>query len=78
MIQYSLAEAIAVRPGAQPAGSMFPRILAASVTAAVQVVFERWITSDPPVALGPMMRRGLNELAEGMRRTLDSRESDTG
>ena len=72
MIQYSLAEAIAIRPGAQAAGSMFPRILAASVTSTVQVVYERWVSSDPPVALGPLMRRGLDELAGGMRRTLDT------
>ena len=36
MTQYSLAEAIAVRLGANPAASMFPRILAAAVTAAIQ------------------------------------------
>src|SRR5580700_10427038 len=35
MIQYSLAEAIALRSEFSPAASMFPRILAASVTAAV-------------------------------------------
>ena len=74
MIQYSLAEAIAIRLGAAAAGSMFPRILAASVTGAVQAVMERWLNSDPPTALGPLMRRGLNELADGMRRTLDNRE----
>jgi AcrR family transcriptional regulator len=72
MIQYSLAEAIAIRLGPLAAGSMFPRILAASVTGAVQAVTERWVTSDPPVALAPLMRRGLNELAGGMRRTLDT------
>jgi AcrR family transcriptional regulator len=79
MIQYSLAEAIAIRMGAAAAGSMFPRILAASVTGTVQAVMERWLRSDPPTALGPLMRRGLNELAAGMRRTLDTHERpDTG
>jgi AcrR family transcriptional regulator len=71
VIQYSLAEAIAIRMGADAAGSMFPRILAAAVTGTVQAVMERWLRSDPPTALGPLMRRGLNELAEGMHRTLD-------
>jgi AcrR family transcriptional regulator len=79
MIQYSLAEAIAIRMGAAAAGSMFPRILAASVTGTVQAVMERWLRSDPPTALGPLMRRGLNELADGMRRTLDTPQwSDSG
>jgi AcrR family transcriptional regulator len=79
MIEYSLAEAIAIRLGPAAAGSMFPRILAASVTGAVQAVMERWVTADPPVALGPLMRSGLNELAGGMCRTLDSQDrSDTG
>jgi AcrR family transcriptional regulator len=79
MIEYSLAEAIAIRLGPAAAGSMFPRILAASVTGAVQAVMERWVTADPPVALGPLMRSGLNELADGMRRTLDTRgRSDSG
>jgi AcrR family transcriptional regulator len=79
MIQFALAEAIAIRMGPRAAASMFPRILSASVTCVVQVVFERWLTSDPPVALAPMMRRGLTELADGMRRTLDTDvRSDTG
>ena len=79
MIQYSLADAIALRMGHKAAGSMFPRILAAAVAGVVQTVMERWITSDPPVALAPMMRRGLNELADGMLRTLDTHgPTDTG
>lgn len=79
MIQYSLAEAVAIRMGGAAAGSMFPRILAASVAGTVQAVMERWLRSDPPTALAPLMRRGLNELADGMRQTLDSRErSDSG
>jgi len=79
MIQYSLAEAIAIRLGRRAAGGMYPRILAAAVTGAVQAVMERWVTSEPPVALGPLMRRGLNELADGMRSTLDTEfRPDTG
>jgi AcrR family transcriptional regulator len=78
-IQYSLAEAIAIRLGADAAGSMFPRILAAAVTGTVQAVTERWLRSDPPTALAPLMRRGLNELADGMLRTLDTAgRSDSG
>lgn len=78
-IQYSLAEAIAIRVGSSAAGRMFPRILAAAVTGAVQTVMERWVHSEPPTALGPLMERGLRELADGMSRTFERRErSDSG
>jgi AcrR family transcriptional regulator len=75
MTQYALAEAIGLRTSAQGPpqtgpGSMFPRILAAAVTGAVQAAMERWVHADPPVALGPLVRRALDELAAGMRATL--------
>lgn len=79
MTQYSLAEAIAIRTGSSLAGSMFPRILAASVTAAVQAAVERWLHADPPTALAPLIKRALHDLADGMSRTLNDREpSDSG
>jgi len=86
MTQYSLAEAIALRMGftaGAPGGSggsppragssMFPRILAAAVTAAVQAAMERWLHADPPTALAPLIRRGLQQLADGMREVLPLR-----
>ena len=70
MTQNSLAEAIAVRLRASPAASMFPRILAAAVTAAIQAALERWLHSDPPVPLAPLVRKALRQLADGMRQVL--------
>jgi AcrR family transcriptional regulator len=70
MIQYSLAEAIAMRTEFNPAVSMFPRMLAASVTAAVQGAMDRWVHADPPAALAPLMRSALDQLADGMRQVL--------
>jgi AcrR family transcriptional regulator len=70
MTQYSLAEAIALRLGGKSAGSMFPRILAAAVTAAIQAAMERWLHADPPVALAPLVRRALRQLADGMHQLL--------
>jgi hypothetical protein len=70
MTQYSLAEAIALRLGAGAARSMFPRILAAAVTAAIQAAMERWLHADPPVALAPLVRRALRQLADGMHEVL--------
>jgi len=70
MTQYSLAEAIALRLGFQPAANMFPRILAAAVTAAIQAAMERWLHADPPVPLAPLVRRALRQLADGMHEVL--------
>jgi len=74
MTQYALAEAIAIRTGSSMAGSMFPRILAAAVSGAVQAALDRWLHSDPPTAMAPLIRQALQELAEGMTSTLDGRD----
>lgn len=70
MTQYSMAEAIALRMGFQPGATMFPRILAAAVTAAIQAAMERWLHASRPVALAPLIRQSLAELAAGMREVL--------
>ncbi|MBO0833457.1 MAG: TetR family transcriptional regulator, partial [Actinobacteria bacterium] len=70
LIQYSLAEAIGLRMGFKAGGSMFPRILAAAVTAAIQSAMERWLHADPPTALAPLIGRALQQLADGMREVL--------
>lgn len=70
MTQYSLADAIGLRLGFKPGGSMFPRILAASITAAVQGAMDRWLHADPPTALAPLIRGSLEQLADGMREVL--------
>jgi len=49
---------------------MFPRIMAGAVSAAIQVAMERWLHSDPPVSLAPLLRESLRELANGMREVL--------
>jgi AcrR family transcriptional regulator len=58
----------AVRP--EVGSSMFPRILAAAVTAAVQAGMERWLHASRPVALAPLISHSLQELADGMRELL--------
>jgi len=42
---------------------MYPRILAGAVIAAAQVAVRRWSAADPPVPLGPLLRRALEQLA---------------
>jgi AcrR family transcriptional regulator len=80
MTQYALADAIAVRigPALRP-GSMFPRILAGAVMAAVNAALNQWINSDPPIAMAPLIRQALRELADGMAWTLaDPDFADSG
>ena len=70
LVQYHLAAAIAERLGTSLETDMFPRIMAGAVSAAMQAAMERWLRSDPPVPLPPLMREALRQLAEGMLRVL--------
>jgi AcrR family transcriptional regulator len=80
LAQYHLAEAIAERLGTTAETDMFPRIMAGAVLAAMQAAVERWLRSDPPVPIAPLMRQALRELAQGMRSVLpaESGPDDSG
>jgi AcrR family transcriptional regulator len=60
--QRALAEAIADRIGSDLGTDMFPAVMAGAVTAAVHVAYERWLTSDPPVELVPLIKLALSQL----------------
>ncbi len=62
-MQEALAEAITTRTGTDLEQDMYPRILAGTVIAAAQVAVRRWSAADPPVPLGPLLRRALEQLA---------------
>src|ERR1700752_3248713 len=66
LVQYHLAAAIAERLGTSLETDMFPRIMAGAVSGAMQAATERWLLSDPPVPLPPLIREALRQLAEGM------------
>lgn len=70
LAQYHLADAIAERLGTSTDTDLFPRIMAGAVSAAMQAAMERWLHSDPPVPLAPLMRQSLRQLADGMREVL--------
>jgi len=71
LMQYDLAGALADRAAAGPAGgSLFTRGFAAAVAAVVQAATERWLYTDPPVPLAPVIEDALRELAEGLRAVL--------
>lgn len=60
--QQTLARAIADRIGTDLETDMFPAVMAGAVAAAIQVAHARWLRSDPPVALLPLIRQALGEL----------------
>jgi AcrR family transcriptional regulator len=70
-MQRGLAAAIAERSGGDPAAApVFSRALAAAVAAVISAATERWLFSDPPVALGPVVEDGLAQLVAGLRAVL--------
>jgi AcrR family transcriptional regulator len=67
IMQYELAGAIAERMGDSLAtASFFARGLAGAVITVVQAATERWLLSDRPQPLVPLVEQALAELAAGM------------
>jgi AcrR family transcriptional regulator len=60
--QQTLAQAIADRIGADLETDMYPAVMAGAVAAAMRVALERWLRSEPPVALVPLLRDALGQL----------------
>ena len=69
-MQRGLAAAIAQRAGDPAAAPVFSRALAAAVAAVIGAATERWLFSDPPVALAPVVEDGLAQLVAGLRAVL--------
>jgi len=78
LVQYHLAAAIAERLGTSLGSDMFPRIMAGAVQAAMQAAVERWLRSDPPVPVTPLIRQSLRQFAEGMRSVLPAKTELAG
>ncbi|MBO2463477.1 acyl-CoA-like ligand-binding transcription factor [Actinomadura violacea] len=58
--------AVADRTGTDADRDLFPRLVAATVTAAVHVATDRWLRSDPPAPLTELLREALRQLAAGL------------
>jgi AcrR family transcriptional regulator len=77
IMQYELAGAMTERVGGCPAAdTFFTRGFAAAVTAVMQAATQRWLFSDPPVALAPLIEDALRELAHGMLAVLPPENSE--
>ncbi|CCH30465.1 TetR family transcriptional regulator [Actinosynnema sp. NPDC047251] len=66
VIERELAEAIAERTRTNVAVDLYPRLVAASVGAAIEVATDRWLTADPPILLGPLVHDALTQVAAGL------------
>jgi len=60
------AVAIAERTGTDADRDLYPRLVAAAITAAVQTANEHWLRADPPVPMAPLLREALNLFAAGL------------
>jgi AcrR family transcriptional regulator len=64
--QQRLAEAIGARTGTDPRTDLYPKLVAASIGAAVGTALTHWLRADPPVPLSPLITDALEQLAAGL------------
>lgn len=66
MVERVLADGIAERMGADAEKEIYPRLMAAAVTAAVRVALNHWLHSDPASSLVPTLTNALKQVAAGL------------
>ncbi|WUH91358.1 TetR family transcriptional regulator [Streptomyces sp. NBC_00433] len=64
--QVALAEAIGPRTGTDPRTDLYPKLVAACVSAAIGTAMNHWMRADPPVPLGPLISEALEQLMAGL------------
>jgi AcrR family transcriptional regulator len=62
--EQQLAAAVGERTGTT--GALYPRLVAAAITAAVRIVTEEWIRLEHPDPIGPMLLAALDRFADGL------------
>nr|WP_308205255.1 TetR family transcriptional regulator [Mycobacterium parmense] len=65
-VGHPFTAAVAARVGADADGDLYPRLVTAVVTAATQAAIATFLAADPPVALVPLLRHALTEVAAGL------------
>jgi AcrR family transcriptional regulator len=61
-----LARAVAERTGTDADHDLYPRLVAATATAARSAALAHWQRADPPVAIGPLLTDAFGQLAAGL------------
>lgn len=64
--QRALTAAIAERTGLNAEHDLYPALVAGVVTGAESAVTDRWTHADPPVAIEPLLRDALRQVAAGL------------
>jgi AcrR family transcriptional regulator len=64
--QVLLAAAVGARTGTDPQADLYPKLVAASVGAAIGTALTHWLRADPPVPLGPLISEVLEQLTAGL------------
>ncbi|MEV0292203.1 TetR family transcriptional regulator [Nocardia sp. NPDC050710] len=64
--QHALAAAIAERTGTDAVEDLYPKLVAGAVGAACSVAIEHGLSTDPPLAVLPLLDDALEQLAAGL------------
>lgn len=62
----SLARAVAERTGTDADRDLYPRLVAAAVTAAIRAGTQQWLRAERPGQFAPLLRDALQQLAAGL------------
>jgi len=61
-----LAAAIAERSGTDATNDLYPRLVAATVSAALTVAIQQWLGTEPPASMAALLRDVFGQLAAGL------------
>jgi AcrR family transcriptional regulator len=61
-----LAAAIAERTGTDATNDLYPRLVAATVSAALTVTIQQWLGTEPPASMAALLRDVFGQLAAGL------------
>ena len=64
--QRALTAAIAERTGLDAVHDLYPSLVAGVVSGAEGAVMDRWVRADPPVAIEPLLREAMRQVAAGL------------
>jgi AcrR family transcriptional regulator len=64
--EQALAEAVAERTGLDAAEDLYPRLVAAALSAAQRVASEQWLRAEPTKSMSDLLREALGQFAAGL------------